>query len=190
MPATFENDFIPAFHSKEIEAVRLLFATHYASLVEYARQLINDPAEAEEMVVCTFMKLMDMRHQFRAVADIDAFLLVTVRNAAYEYLSCVKMEHAGREELFSLAALFEPDKARPFPSFTAGMLLILHDGILQLPASGAAVFRQFFYNKLSVEAVASQLKMSPEMVGAYQAQAVSQLKASLSHHLTVTASPG
>lgn len=184
MAAIFNNDMMQAFHENEPQAIRLIFSEHYSSMVSYAQQLINDRSEAEELVVNTFIKLIAMRRNFRTVADIKAFLLVTVRNACYDYLSCLDMEQPAKADLLSLSELVPSDKeGNPVP-FTTEMLLALYEGMQQLTALCSEVFQLYFYNKMTTADIAAQLGLPLKTVKVQKEKAIQLLRASLP--LTIT----
>lgn len=188
MAATFDNNLIPAFHQNDLQAIQIIFREHYTSMVHYADQLINDQQEAEEMVVNTFIKLIAMRRNFKTVADIKAFLLVTVRNACYDYLSCIDMERPSKREMLSLSDLVQTNKdGVPIP-FSTEMLLALYEGINKLTAQGGEVFKLYFYNKMTTKDVAAQLGIPVKTVRVYKAKAIKTLRALLSKNLTITPS--
>lgn len=186
MAATFDNDLIPAFHQNDPQAIQAIFREHYTSMVHYAHQLINDQQEAEEMVVNTFIKLLAMRRNFKTLADIKAFLLVTIRNACYDYLSCADREQPSPKELLSLTDLVPTNKAgNPVP-LTTEMLLALYVGINKLTDPCSEVFKLFFYNKMTTKDVAAQLDMPVKTVRAHKAKAVRLLRTILTKSLTIT----
>lgn len=186
MASTFDNTLIPAFHQNDLQAVRAIFREHYASVVQYAHQLINDQQEAEEMVVNTFIKLIAMRQNFKTLADIKAFLLVTVRNACYDYLSCLDMERPSKKEILSLSDLVQASKDGQPVLFTTEMLLVLYEGINQLTGQSAEVFKLYFYNKMTTQDVATQLGIPVKTVRANKSKAVKLLRTTLSKSLTIT----
>ncbi|AXY77535.1 sigma-70 family RNA polymerase sigma factor [Paraflavitalea soli] len=186
MPGTSDNNLMSDFHNNKPSAIQTIFSEYYASMVQYAHQLINDQQEAEEMVVNTFIKLIAMRRNFKTLADVKAFLLVTVRNACYDYLSCLDMERPSKKELLSLSDLVKTNKEGQPILFTTGMLLVLYEGINQLTPQCGEVFKLYFYNKMTTKDVAAQLDMPVKLVRAHKAKAVKFLRASLSQSLTIT----
>ena len=186
MANTLDNDLMSDFHNNDLSAIQTIFSEYYASMVQYAHQLINDQQEAEEMVVNTFIKLIAMRQNFKTLADIKAFLLVTVRNACYDYLSCMEMDRPSKREVLSLSDLVQTNKEGQPVLFTTEMLLLLYEGINQLATPCGEVFKLYFYNKMTTKDVAAQLDMPVRSVRAYRAKAVKILRTSLSKSLTIT----
>lgn len=186
MANTSDNNLIADFHNNDLCAIQTIFSEYYASMVQYAHQLINDQQEAEEMVVNTFIKLLAMRQNFKTLADVKAFLLVTVRNACYGYLSCMDMERPSKNELLSLSDLVQTNKEGQPVLFTTEMLLVLYDGINQLTTQCGEVFKLYFYHKMTTKDVAAQLDMPVRSVRSHKAKAVKFLRSALSQNLTIT----
>ena len=186
MAVSFDNDLISAFHQNDPQAIQAIFHEHYTSMVHYAHQLINDQQEAEEMVVNTFIKLIAMRQNFKTLADIKAFLLVTIRNACYDYLSCADREQPSKKELLFLTDIVPSNKdGNPVP-FTTEMLLALYKGINKLTDPCGEVFKLFFYNKMTTKDVAVQLDIPVKAVRAYKAKAIRLLRSLLAKSITIT----
>ncbi|NII23636.1 sigma-70 family RNA polymerase sigma factor [Pseudoflavitalea sp. X16] len=188
MSTTFDNNLMPAFHQNDPGAIEVIFREHYSSMVQYAVQLINDQQEAEEMVVNTFIKLIAMRTNFKTPADIKAFLLVTVRNACYDYLSCIDLERPSKKELLSLSDLVQTKKDGTPVLFTTDMLVALYEGINKLTAQSAEVFKLLFYNKMTIKDVAAQLGIPVKTVRVHKAKAVRSLRTVLSKRAVITSS--
>lgn len=176
MAATFDNNLIPAFHRSELHALRVLLQEHYAPMVGYAHQLINDQEEATEMVVNTFIKLIAMRQHFKTAEDVKTFLLVTIRNSCYDFLRCVDMDKPSKKEMLYLADLLQKDKEGNPGSVTVETLLALYDGMNKLTGQCYEVFQLLFYNKMTTTDVAGQLSIPVTTVQEYRAQAIRQLQ--------------
>ena len=188
MAATFDNDLMPAFHENDREAVRVIFREHYASMVRYADQLISNQQEAEEIVVNTFIKLIAMRQNFKTAADVKAFLLVTVRNACYDYLSCIDLQKPSKREMLYLSDLTQTAKGSAPVPFDTEMIMALYDGINKLSPPIDEVFRLYFYNKMTTKDVAAQLGISVKTVRAHKAKATKLLRSLLSKKQVTTPS--
>ena len=176
MAVIFDNNLIPAFHRNEPQALRILLQEHYAPMVSYANQLINDQEEATEMVVNTFIKLIAMRQHFKTAEDVKTFLLVTIRNNCYDFLRCVDMDKPSRKEMLYLADLLQADKAGNPGLVTIETLLALYNGIYKLTGQCSEVFQLLFYNKMTTKDVAEQLGIPLNAVQEYRSHAIKQLQ--------------
>ncbi|MDF2187513.1 sigma-70 family RNA polymerase sigma factor [Paraflavitalea sp. CAU 1676] len=188
MAKTLDKNLIPAFHKNDLQAVRIIFREYYASMVQYGNQLINDRQETNELVVNTFIKLIAMRRNFRSLADIKAFLLVTVRNACYDYLSGVEMGTIYKRDMFRLADLLPANPQSMPVIFTSEMLLNLYEGINKLTGQCADVFKFYFYNRMTTADIALQLDMPVNKVRSQKTKAIRIIRSCLVPNLTITPS--
>src|SRR5581483_12094220 len=88
------QEFISGFHQGSYESVKELYHLYYSSLIEFAGQLTLNKPEAHHIVQETYIKLYLMRRQFDNVANIKAFLYITVRNICFNYIKSSEAEHA------------------------------------------------------------------------------------------------
>jgi RNA polymerase sigma factor (sigma-70 family) len=188
MTLPLDNGVIPAFHKNDPEAVQAILREHFASMAQYAGQLVNNQPEAEEITVATFVKLIAMRQNFKTLADIRAFLLVTIRNSSYDYLASLDIERPSPAELLSLADLKPAPKEGVIQPFTTEMVAALYDAIPQLEPAVKEVFDLYFYNKMTTTGIATQLAIPVSTVRDCKAQAVKALKAALSKKNGITPS--
>ena len=188
MALIFGDELIPAFHENNQEAVQAAFREHFAAMLLYAFQLTNDQPEAEEIVVGTFIKLIAMRQNFKTAADVKAFLLVTTRNACYNYLSSLSAERPPKDELLNLADLKPATPAGvPLP-FTTDMIIELQEGIHKLPSELSEAFKLFFYNRMTVSDIAEQLDVPVKTVRAWKTKIIKLLRTLLAGKTSTTPS--
>jgi len=188
MAKALDKNLIPAFHRNDLQAIRIIFGEYYATMVQYGNQLINNREEVNEIVVSTFIKLITMRRNFRSMADIKAFLLVTVRNACYDYLTSLDLGQPPLKDIFTLSDLMPANSSGTPAFFTSEMLLNLYEGINKLTGQCAEVFKCYFYNKMSTAGIAHQLGIPASKVRVQKAKAVRILKSCIMPNLTITPS--
>ena len=167
---------ITDFQQGAYTAVKELCDEHYATLIDFANQLIKDKAEAHHIVQETFIKLFMMRDRFSKDPDIKAFLYITVRNICF---ACLKSEREENEtagepawyiQALKAAARFDDEAAR------SEALCQMHDQVASLQEPEKNVFRLIFYNRLIVPAAAEQLGITPVAVVQHRIQALRFLR--------------
>ena len=188
MALIFGDELIPAFHENDQEAVQAAFREHFAAMLLYAFQLTNDQPEAEEIVVGTFIKLIAMRRNFKTAADVKAFLLVTTRNACYNYLSSLDAERSPKDEQLNLADLKPTSPAGVPVPFTTDMIIDLQESIQKLPPELSEVFKLFFYNRMTVSDIASQLEVPVKTVRDWKTKIIKLLSTMLTGKTSITPS--
>lgn len=188
MAAALDNNLIPAFHQNDDQALRIIVREHFPAMIAYARQLINEEDEANEIAVNTFIKLIAMRRNFRTLADIKAFLLITVRNACYDYLSCEVHDKPSKNEMLTLEELFHGAAGATTVMITSDGLLKLYEGINKLTGRCAEIFKLYFYNKMATSEIARQLSIPVKIVRSQKSRALKIIRGCLAANLTITLS--
>lgn len=170
---------ITDFQHGTYTAVKELCDEHYTTLVDFAWQLIKDRAEAHHIVQETFIKLFMMRDRFSTVADIKAFLYITVRNICFACLKSDKAENETADEpawyiqALQTVARFDDEAVR------LEAISQIHEQVSALPEPEKNCFRLIFYNRLTVPAAAEQLGITPVAVVQYRIQALRFLRVKL-----------
>jgi len=188
MTLTPDNGIIPAFHQNDPIAVQAVLGEYFDPMVQYAGQLINNLSEAEEITVTTFVKLIAMRQSFNTLADIKAFLLVTIRNSCYDYLASLEIEKPALAELLSLSALKSDTSEGTHQPFTTAMIIALYDAIPRLEPAIKEVFDLYFYNKMTTSAIATKLSVPDAVVNDFKGRAIRFLREAIAKKNGITPS--
>jgi RNA polymerase sigma-70 factor (ECF subfamily) len=169
------QEFIAGFHRGSYESVRELYHLYYSSLLEFAEQLTLNKPEAHHIVQETFIKLYLMRTEFNNVANIKAFLYITVRNICFNYIKSNEPEAApaptdwyAREH--QLANKYNDEEVRN------EAISRLFAEAEQLPEQYREVFGLIFCKRLSVPAAAAALQASPVTVAQDRIKAIRLLR--------------
>ncbi|KAA2241280.1 RNA polymerase sigma-70 factor [Chitinophaga agrisoli] len=94
-----ETVLIDGLKKGEEAVLRQLFEQLYPRLCHFARGILQNDIEAEDLVQEAFMKLWRQRQQFSSYAAVRSFLYTSIRNAALNILKHQRVvrEHAGAE---------------------------------------------------------------------------------------------
>lgn len=171
---------IAAFQSGNYAAVKELYDEHYAPLVDFARQLIFDKAEAHHIVQETFIKLFFIRERFDKLPDIKAYLYITVRNICFAYTKTENEnervpvgEPAWYVQALRSEARFDEESARG----EAGDKI--HEQVTELPTAEKNAFTLVFYKRLTIPAAAEQLGITPVSAIQHRIQSIRLLREKL-----------
>jgi RNA polymerase sigma-70 factor (family 1) len=161
-PVQKHTDIISKFHEGDEAAVRHVYHLHYRAICYFAEQLINDKAEAEDIAVNTFIKLLNKRTDFDNLTDIKSFLYTAARNACFDLLRRNKVkDKLGRE----LAYLSAPDEQfGEQEMIIAKVLQVIYVEAEKLPGQCKQVFKLIFMEGKSTAIVASEMNISPQTV--------------------------
>lgn len=183
MSALPGKDFIKAFRHGDSEAFSCLYRQHHQLLTDYSCQLINNEQHAEEIVTEIFIKLLRKRNDFDCVQDIKSFLYVTTRNACYDYLRCQTHGETSQQEILNLAGAAED--GADADDTKVKVLQAIYREIEHLPIQCKEVFKHIFFNGLSIEQIASVMKISSQAVQEQKNRALTLLRLSLLKPVTL-----
>jgi RNA polymerase sigma-70 factor (family 1) len=161
-PVQKHTDIISKFHEGDEAAVRQIYDLHYRAICYFAEQLTSDRAEAEDIAVNTFIKLLNKRTEFDNLTDIKSFLYTAARNACFDFLRRNKVkDKLGRE----LAFLSEPDQLFGEQEMIISKVLqVIYAEVEKLPGQCKQVFKLVFMEGKSTAAVASEMSISTQTV--------------------------
>lgn len=80
------NKFLSKSSLQVKDFYKYLYETYYASLCHYARKILKDIVDEEDVVQDVFVKLWEKRIDWKEVKTIDSFLYRTVHNACFTIL--------------------------------------------------------------------------------------------------------
>ncbi|MES2560192.1 MAG: RNA polymerase sigma-70 factor [Bacteroidota bacterium] len=81
-----DNQLFGRMCSGDKGALELLFKMHYASLCRFAKSILKDNEQAEDMVQEVFMKCWDKREQIQLTGSFKSYLYTAVRNHCFNAL--------------------------------------------------------------------------------------------------------
>lgn len=169
---------IDEFQRGHYAIVKELYDEYYASLVDFASQLINNAAEAHHISQETFVKLFQMRDRFDKLPDIKAFLYITVRNICFAYLKSDNANGPG-SEVGWLAQEVQATTRYDNGTEREEALNTMMGKVKELPEPEQTVFRSLFYDRLAITAAAEQLKLTPVTVTQSRISAIRSLREKL-----------
>nr|WP_295876525.1 sigma-70 family RNA polymerase sigma factor [uncultured Chitinophaga sp.] len=178
-----EITLLEGVRNGEETAVRHLFDLHYRPLCYFAEKLTGDKAEAQDVAVNVFLKLLQKKDDFDHLYEIKAFLYTATRNACIDLHRQKKRQERSHEEIQYL--LQPDDDADDLQLIDAEIMQRLFQEIESLPPQCSKVFKLIFVSKLDTGAIARQMKISPKTVLNQKAKAVRLLRAALLKGMSV-----
>lgn len=107
-----EKDLINRMLNDDQTAFELLFRYYYPGLVVFAKQIVFDADEAEEIVQDFFVQLWIGRNKIKESSSLKNYFFVSVKNRAFNFLRKEKVKEKTLNELeymISNDGLFQPD---------------------------------------------------------------------------------
>lgn len=161
-PYPNDSDIVAGFRQNDAAATRKLYNWFYRPLCYYAEKIIHNKPEAEDIVVETFLKLLQKRNDFDHLSEIKSFLYTATRNACIDFHRKQKRHQKSQNEILYLAG--QPEALDSLDLINVEVLAALYREIEQLPPQCAQVFKLLFFQRLTTEQVAIQLNISSKTV--------------------------
>ncbi|WP_341839841.1 RNA polymerase sigma-70 factor [Chitinophaga caseinilytica] len=163
------------------QAFASLFRLFYDRLIRFCQQYVHSREAAEEVVSDVFVRIWERRAQLMEVANLEVYLFVSVRNAAYNYLekySVMRVMPMGNGE-WELSNGNDPGRDLEWKEMVAR----LDREVNQLPDQCRKVFRLIKEEGFRYKEVAQILNISPRTVETQLVRAVRRLQAAVGQWL-------
>ena len=156
-------------------ALTFFFKKHHQSLCYLATKLIQDTAQAEDIVADCFIKLWNRREHFADAEKIKAFLFIACRNNCLNYLRDLQRKTAAQAlylhqlEVNSSEILYEV--------IDTEVISLLAREIEELPDKCREVFKLLYIKGKKTDEVARELQLNVQTVRNHKTRAIELLKA-------------
>lgn len=173
------NQLIAGFQRGSLPAIHELYATHQSALLYFAERIIHDREHAAEIVIETFIKLINRRNYFDNHTDIKAFLYITARNTCMDFIRYGKNTRQPGEGWPVL-----PESGINFcdDAILAEANRITWSTIEAMPAIEQQVFRLSFVEGMNPAAAAQHLSIDPQELLVQRKKSMHELQAALSEN--------
>jgi RNA polymerase sigma-70 factor (ECF subfamily) len=177
--ATPEAELIEGLRTGNPAALRSLLEIHWGPLVRYARRMLPEPDEAQDVVQEAFVRLWARRTRWTVEGSRRALLFTITRRAALDELR--RRDRRGRA-----ARAFQGPAPPTLPSQDAAadeLKAAAAAAVASLPPKRQEVFRLVREAGLSYAEVAEVMDVSPQTVANQMSLALSDLRQALRHHM-------
>ncbi len=155
-------------------AFRRLFDSYYQKLFQVAFYFLKSKEPAEEAVADVFYFVWKRRKELPEVADMDAYLYISVKNQSLQYLRRPALFGTAPAELYTLEWI--PDSDNPERTLLDQEYKdLIQKAIDSLPSKCREVFRLVFSDKLKHKEIAALLDISEKTVEAHIAKAYARI---------------
>ncbi|SFC43857.1 RNA polymerase sigma-70 factor, ECF subfamily [Parapedobacter composti] len=171
----FEDSLIP---SEVTKSAKDLFLLYYGKLCVFAKHLLGDGEQAEDVVQDVFVKLCEQPEMFPdKQVEAKRYLYVAVRNECYKVLRHEKVvsEYHYRNDIKEST---EPEIINNI--IHAEVMGELNKAIEALPQGCALILKKGIFDGMSNQMIANELNLSINTVKSQKQRAISLLKARLS----------
>jgi RNA polymerase sigma factor (sigma-70 family) len=169
-----DDQLIQQFNRGEPRALTRVYDKYYDALNYFAYRLIENTSEAEDIVIEVLEILLRRYQDFETMANVKAFLYISVRNRCLKYLQAIQRLRENQKRL--LEDLNNPDNYVLIEMVRAELMDDIYREIESLPSTRRSVFKLFFVDGLSTEEISAKLNMKPDTVWVNKSKALHQLR--------------
>jgi RNA polymerase sigma-70 factor (ECF subfamily) len=156
-------------------ALTYFFKKHHRPLCYLAARIVQDTAQAEDIVADCFIKLWQRRGRFADATKIKAFLFITCRNSCLNYLRDLKRKTAAQK--LYLRELEANSEGILYEVIDTEVITLLASEIEELPGKCREVFKLLYIEGKKTDEVARQLQLNVQTVRNHKTRAIELLKA-------------
>ena len=159
-----------------------LFATWRARFEAIACRYVRSAAVAEDLVSDSFMSFWENRGRIPADANLQAYILIIVRNKCLDWLRAQSLHAKIEQEAADIRSLqaFNPEEI-----FSAEVAAIVRQSLDRLPELTREVFVARRFEELSYKEIAEKYGITVRRVEFELEKAVKQLRVALKDYLPV-----
>lgn len=162
--------------AREEKAYNMLFSLLYAPVRFYIEQITKDELESEDITMQSLIKFWEKgADEFQSFPQIKAYIFITARNAAFNFLKRSKIQHTHYENLTYLATAAE-DMLAETSLYKVEMLQVLFNEIENLPEQCRETFKLVFLENMPRPEVAQKLGITLSTVHGHCANAKKRLR--------------
>lgn len=168
-----EEDLLPLIANADRQAFAVFYKKMFPGLFHLSYQMLNNKAEAEDIVADTFIKFWNARHQFSSIPETAAWLRRTARNATLDMLKHRSVKSRNETEI---AAQHYPQAEFTAADIYAELLQEIYIQIEQLPPRGKEIFKLRYVAGFSNEEIAQKLGINNQSVRDHLARSLKTLR--------------
>jgi RNA polymerase sigma-70 factor (family 1) len=180
---TLHNDqsIIQRMQQGDEGALELLFKTYYAQLCRFARNMLKDGEQAEDMVQDVFMKVWDKRNQINITSSLKAYLYMAVRNHCLNAIKVNERKYWMDEGMEDDARLAVDDVINALSAKSLNDRI--GQAINKLPAKCRLTFQLSRHEEMSYREIAETMNVSVKTVENQMGKALAFLRTNLAPYI-------
>jgi RNA polymerase sigma-70 factor (ECF subfamily) len=172
-----DKSLLQEFKRGNTHAFRAVYDMFFPSLCFFAKRLVDNDGEGEDIAADSFVKLLNRHDSFDSIPNIKAFLYITTRNACLNYLRYSQRQHSSKRELNRLQE--KTDEHALSHMVHAEVLREVEFEIEQLPNRCREIFKLIYYERRSADEIATMLGISINTVWVQRAKAIQLIRTNL-----------
>jgi RNA polymerase sigma-70 factor (ECF subfamily) len=171
------NDLLARINNNEPKAYKELFDAVYSELTVFVFRMVDNLDEAEDIAISAITRLLNKKELvFDAVEQLKAYLYISVRNSALNYLRSAKKEDPLKKKMQEdMPTIEEPAVTKKYEFEYMRKLIDLALGKLKLEKQCESVIRLTMKNLEPAE-IANTLNISMNQVYTQKSKGLKALK--------------
>lgn len=160
-PFGTEPLLMKAFHNRDERAFKFIFEHMYTRLCLHTYKIIDNEDEACDMVSEKFIYVFNNPEKFSSIGRIMNFMLISLRNAAYDKLSRIKTEQKSKKEFWIASDSYEELFKEELPD---DLQKIITESVNKLPPRCRDVFKLRYFQELDCNQICDVMHMKYQTV--------------------------
>lgn len=171
------NDLLAKLNNEDPSAYKELFSATFKPLTIFAFRMTDDEDEAEDIAISAIRKLFGKKLNFNAIEQLQAYLYISVRNSALNYLRRVaKKDDPLKKKLQDeMPTVEEPTVNKKYEMDYMRKLIDIALSSLKLEKQCESVIRLYMKN-LQPDEIAKELNISMNQVYTQRSKGLKALK--------------
>lgn len=179
-----EKEALIALTLSDESSFEQIFRAFYPRLCAYARTILSDNEEAEEIVQTLFCRLWEQRATLEVTTSVQAYLFRAVRNASLNQIKKVHIRDAYKA--MNLEEINQNPEFQPDHATTDDLRQRIERAIADLPEQCRLIFKMSRFEELKYREIADQLGISVKTVENQMGKALKVLRFKMADFLTIT----
>jgi len=173
-----QNKLISLFNRGDTGAFNSIYELYFTVILNFTRNYVFIPQEAEDITSETFLKLWKLRENFENQDKILGFLHITAKNACLDYLRHLKIKTGKVEDIINVLSQ-DHDAIPDSAEISAALSKRIYMEIENLPPKCRRIFKLSYLGGLQNEQIAERLHISEKTVRNQKALAIARLRINL-----------
>lgn len=171
------DNIINEFNNGSPDSLSALFNLHYTPLCYFAKRIVADQEEAEDIVVNAFVNLWDKRPEVQSMKNLKSYLYRATKNACINHLK--KLDRTTKLESDLLHLLSENDDHALANMIKAEIFQEIYKAIEALPSQCKKIVWMSFMEGRKNQEIADLLNLSVQTVKNQKLRGITLLKMKL-----------
>jgi RNA polymerase sigma-70 factor (family 1) len=178
-----DEELIQRIINNDSIGLELLFKRYYAQLVRFAKEILKNKDQAEDMVQEVFTKIWERREKLQINSQVKSYLYVAVKNHCFNQLKLNDRKHWMDEDMEDDMRISTPDSTSMIDAKTLEQKIQL--AIEALPPKCGLIFKMSRFEEKSYKEIAEALELSIKTVENQMGKALYLMRASLAPYTQI-----